>query len=332
MPLTPFYGARTVRLRPALRPLGSRRHFASNVKPVVFKKPLHVVLDIDDCIASGFERDSVATVLKEYPALDNFARRDLFIQAVYPHMLHPGVVEFIRTLDRWPQTQLSFFSGGARERNDVFVEALMARALGHGRERGVERPVRVYSREHLTQQSREESRVQYETYGISWGNYKKDLKKCLLRNENLAWTVLIEDDSTYAPMGQEKNFLVIPGAASYHFRDLSVRDKNYDDFIRINHIFYATGLLVEVLEKALSEKTTLAEKLFEVQFSPRPEAKTFKPQYMALAQKFHYYERGLAVLKQENPALEFLLPAQSTLDDFKQQSAEKESFWHSLCM
>lgn len=187
---------------------------------------LQIVLDIDDTLA---KRKS------ELSDLNWFQQRNLVIQAIQPHILRPGTLEFIRFLFSINNVRLSFFSAGDEKRNLLFVDELIMRACPDNYH-SVRPEISVLSCEHLSYRCAGK--------GQFFGQYKKDLRKLLRLGETLESVVLIDDDPSYVEMEQIQNLLFGKCFHPSNFRDKSLQEGlSRDDFHNINHIFYITGLL-----------------------------------------------------------------------------------------
>src|SRR3990167_9685619 len=92
---------------------------------------VHLVIDIDHTLACAFESTkALKSALVVNPHLHYFLENNLIIDALMPHLLHPGVIEFIQYIFKIPHISLSFFSSAFEERNVIFVRELLIRSLG----------------------------------------------------------------------------------------------------------------------------------------------------------------------------------------------------------
>lgn len=271
-------------------------------------KNITIALDIDDTIATGFEEDDISKIEKQHPWVPIFRRKGLYLHALVPHIIHLGVPEFIRFLDNMSNIRLSFFSSGIKERNEIFVKELLCLSLGQQRFEAIRDKVIVCSRNDLEIPNDMESRVQREYYGFCSGNKTKNLNKILRDKETLDWSILIDDDPSYAHYGQEKNVLKIPCAWEFTFSRFH-RDPECEEKFHVNHIFYACGIICTLLEIAKNEPDKpLSELLFEMQYKENNQQNMANSKMIfnhALCSNQHYYNIGLNKLREINPELSF---------------------------
>lgn len=278
---------------------------------------INIVFDIDDSIATGFGRD-INQLEQDHPWIILFKKCNLYVDAIKPHIIHPGVIEFIQLIDKMPNIKISFFSSAIKERNSTLVEKLLCFALGKARYEAIKNQIKICSEEDLEEGDDILSKTQYENYGICYRENKKNLKRVLAADDELAWTVLIDDDMTYSYYGQEKNILKIPAVWESHFSDAFCHAFKYSEkreelpwktFCRANHIFYAIGILFSALEMVNQEKSkTLSEALFKIQFKENT-CKQDRLKWVfnyELYDNMHYYEYGLKKLREVNSSLCFL--------------------------
>jgi hypothetical protein len=97
--------------------------------------------------------------------------------------------------------RVSFFSGGEKIRNDLFVQELLTLSLGKEKYEKIKDQVRILSQEDLKQS----------TFGdrmeLCDGKMQKDLYKVVQTADELANALLIEDDESFVANGQAKNLL-----------------------------------------------------------------------------------------------------------------------------
>lgn len=277
---------------------------------------INIVFDIDDSIATGFYDDDFSKLEKRHSWVSIFKNKGLYLDAIKPHIIHPGVIELIQLLDKMPNMRMSFFSGGAKERNQILVEKLLCLALGQKRYNSIQNKIKICSRTDLEVSISTLDKSQHESYGIDHGNNKKNLKKILGENDDLDWTVLIEDDLTYTYYGQEKNILKIPSAWDIHFSQMyqgltETQKFSWETFSRVNHIFYACGIICSALEITKQEQNkSLSDILFQMQFKENMDERSYSKMIFnrELCNNINYYEIGLKKLKEINPNLYFLHP------------------------
>lgn len=173
-------------------------------------EPVNVVLDIDGVLCCNSVRSKEAASF--------YLRKGAIISAIKTHYVFPGVIEFLQLLFRTENIRVSFFSSGDRQRNEMFVEEILKCAIGKEGYEKVQKSVVILSREHMVSNTDHNSKAQYQTYGLTNGNKKKDVSKVLRDDETLQNTVLIDDDHSYIQYGQEKNVLKVPGADNRDYR------------------------------------------------------------------------------------------------------------------
>lgn len=242
---------------------------------------IQFVLDIDDTLAKQFY-DANDAELKSSSYIQWFKDNNLLIDALKPHILHPGVIEFMQFLFEIPNARVCFFSSSDKERNHKFVAELLKRSHPNDYN-SLLKTVAVYSRPDL---------VLPENHGSShfFGIKKKDLHIVLKQGERLENTILIEDDLSYVAVGQEKNVLFTSCHSFFH----EAVNWNPDCFYAANHIFYITGLLIAALKKG---RNNLASHIYAI-----------NPQYseeLTLYSNPGYFMDGLNELRRYNQNLNF---------------------------
>jgi hypothetical protein len=265
---------------------------------------IHIILDIDDTLANGYQQENIQKVLQRYPDLQPLLGAKLFINAVYPHFVHPGAIELVQWILRIPNVKLSFFSSAIEERNTAFVQELLLRALGNGFN-DIKEAVSIYSRQHLVSIEIKETKNQFEIFEIYHGAKKKDLRK-ILKVGSLDHVILVDDDPTYIFPGQEKNVFVVPGTDDTAFRRF-FHPESYDfpysidySLLLMNHIFYIAGMLSKVFSM---QSNCIADNLFSLQYEPVGNG-AYKWN-RDLFSEHQYYLDGLSELQKVNPNLEF---------------------------
>lgn len=225
-----------------------------------------IVLDIDDTLASPVFKDDLD---KDY--MSWFRENDLIVDAIEKHIIHPGVVEFIRYLYENPNIRFCFFSHGEVKRNDLFVSGLLKRAL-------CDKSYKHCLNENefkLFEKNIKENNIfsRNDCSKSRGGGYHKDLKTVTLKlGGDLNSTILIDDQRCSLSHGQKHNGLIIRYADDLiykdtftkpFFEDSFIEDWCHDNMRSANHIFYLTGLL----EKVLSFQTKpITQSLFELQY------------------------------------------------------------------
>lgn len=280
-------------------------------------KKLRIALDIDNTIATG---EAVSSEVEAKKYLDEFKRHGITEHiisistqdakgkpAILIHILHRGAIEFAKWLHYTLDSRISFFSAGAKERNVPFAKEYLSSALGEEEYGRIQDTITVCSREDLNKSdtSDEDSRLQqikYEKYGLGSGNFHKDLTKALRKGEDIKDIVLVDDDETYICPGQVKNSLIAGG--TYRVGDFNLGDANsLSNLLRLNNIFYITGMLKSALDLIPKEGSFL-NGLFKLQYKPKHPF-TYERLWSISDEQLDYYLKGLKVLQKINPGLDF---------------------------
>lgn len=275
----------------------------NNLKPCI-------VLDIDDTLASVMSKSdamcSYFLFIKEHEP-----QRIIDISVageVYPHLLHQGVLEFIRYLvvNGYP---FAFFSSAIHERNIQFKDQLLKQALTAEQCKGL-KDIPVCSRNELVAMGQKEQNSYIER--IFYGNRKKSLREIINRFKDLGTTIsqdriiLVEDDRSYAMPGEQYNLLKIAGCDASDFQPIERGFLN-ENFTKYNHIFYVLGIIHEMSVSKASPVQTLRALQFKEDVPLEPDS-LYKP-FAANAELIkdrQFYEKGLKLLQELNPKLDFL--------------------------
>lgn len=265
------------------------------VKSLGFKMTLKKVwFDLDGVL--------VCSPQKEYPAeqathyLSHFGKAYMPIEAGEPHYVFPGVIELFRYLLQRKDIEFGFFSAASNTRNIPLVQLLM-------------QEVDSDQKNHPKLQIKSWRDQSYEPAPSGAGfTLKKNIKFAHTEGEepiDLENSLLIDDSAWNAASGQESNLLLSPSVRHYYFNELtepelenSVEGWKMTYMQYVNHIFYLTGILDYCLEEA--KTTTLKEALGSLR-SDQP----FPLCMIHHWKDMNWYHRGLNVLRQFNPSLEF---------------------------
>lgn len=307
-----------------------------------FQQKITIVLDIDETLAAGYQ---LIESTSKYQFTQFFKERGLFWEINIKeeadeaksksrhlsHCIHPAVPVFIKALFAIQNAQIVFYSSGDKRRNLPFVEYLLRISLGDTSWEQVKSQVRIYSKGDMIWSERlEKQRTLKHPYNKNfYGQFKKDLLTVVAEQE-LDWTVLIDDDHSYIVPDQAKNLLKLPALNEMSYMELEWRDRGnrwlsidevsdeYDRTVgRLNNIYYAMGLLVHALELTQLKNISLKDALFFIQYHKIKTTFTKTQQEISLEDCYYkifrnkiYYEAGLAYLKQYQPDLDYLLPHQ----------------------
>ena len=266
-------------------------------------KPIDIVFDIDGVLAchnaSNVEEASF------------FLKKGAIIPAIKTHYIVPGVIELMKLLFQMEHITVSFFSAGVSERNEIFVKELLSLALGKDAYEQVSSKVRILSRNDMVRGERDPKN----TYGLGYGEYKKDLSVFLKEADRLQNTILVEDDYSYVAEGQERNVIKLPMALDCHFSMLKRGKDEYDDEGRplkfnpeVNAIFYLTGILFKSMEIAHSKQIPVSEVLFKMQYKPGEKEDTYEHLFYEIIHKEEMYVLGMEKLREINKDLTFVTP------------------------
>ena len=167
----------------------------------------NVVLDIDHVLATC---DSIQTPEEAL----FFRQRGAIVTAIKTHYVFPGVLEMIKGLYAMEDVRTSFYSAGSQERNRVFVDQLLERALPTEVSSRAKKEVCILSREDLNE---------------SW---QKDISR-VLRNghtgDSVDNTVLVDDRLLNVVPEQSPNFLFVPPSTVGTFAALRRKKDFYEE-------------------------------------------------------------------------------------------------------
>lgn len=283
-----------------------------------------IVFDIDGTLAGTSNTESEDLMLF-------FHRRGALIKANdIVHYVYPGVLELMKILFSKENVRVAFFSSGPEERNEAFVKSLLTLALGQADYEKYEEQIIIRSKEHLEAHTAAEKKQQRKQYGFYAGAMKKDITLALSPGASLENAILVDDDDSFVPHDQLRNYLRVDNATPFRFTlelgdggdcvAAGVTDYSDRSFQRTNGIASLTGLLLDCIEDA--EKVPIQEKLFALNFerlpcktvsdSPAPRAQRDRYQPRESSQEGYYihgretyYNKGIAALRELNPALSF---------------------------
>lgn len=182
---------------------------------------VNIALDIDDVLATQETVDIAQAAF--------FLHQGVILTAIRTHYVFPGVIEFIKFLFS-EKVRVSFYSSGLPERNSIFVECLLRRALGDREYEGVKNDVPVLSTSNESVIATQNQKFVHERlYGFFPGNVQKDLSRVLRKNDELDNAVLVDNDYSFSACNQVSNLLFVPGSNERTFNHLVCTIK-YGDF------------------------------------------------------------------------------------------------------
>ncbi len=191
-------------------------------------RTFNLVFDIDNVLAD--------TEVSEVNEIKFYQQKGFVLSAIKTHYIFPGVIELMQLLFRMPDVRVSFFSSGHQSRNELFVEKLLERALGKEHHLKIKDDVQILSGKKdigntdLSINTKEESQIQLNKYGLYDGNNKKSLEKVVEHKGNLENCVLIDDDSSWIKCGQEGNYLYVPALYTRDFVKMA-RESEDEDYM-----------------------------------------------------------------------------------------------------
>lgn len=174
---------------------------------------VNVVLDIDGVLA-GHSPNSLRPVIF-------FNNRGAILTAIKTHYLFPGVVEFIRLLFLTEKIKVSFYSGGDKVRNPLFVNALLHLALPEHKD------IQADVLSDLVKSTSFQLPEDCDSSGIYAGGYHKDLLKVVEKGGILEETILVDDDLSYSASIQIKHLLSVKETTVKTFENLLSKRKVY---------------------------------------------------------------------------------------------------------
>ena len=287
------------------------------------------VFDLDDTLESpGVYRDEVPEVtawVKERWGDDGLKRMAFgweyrtdppsYDNGSYTFFAFPGAIELLA----WTHSRgiaIDFFSGAIPERNEHLCKLMMEAAFPDGDIP----PYRVFStRIHSpADDHREDYREKY--VGFFYGQRKKALRDFIVPEDEVSDTLLIEDDSSYAAKDEEGNLVLYNCGCSVFTGLKSSIEAGYDIGkygLDMAHVFYLAGLLDRILEVADEKNISLRDAAVQVQYTDeglkfpdsadeyhKRRSERFDRTYPYMHDK-KYFMRGLKILQQFNPALDF---------------------------
>lgn len=282
-----------------------------------------IVFDLDGCIETPYfkdeYRDHVEAWMKEHPCGYDFGQLICpleFMGTSATHFFFNGAFELLR----WVYDQgfeIAIFSNAVKERNDLLVPIIMERAFAAaGKEVG---QFRYFSRPDCPcmDYMRDEKREKY--LGFWYGTRKKPLAGLIVDKEDLPNTLLLDDDSSYAVRGEERNCVigvygVSPGE---YLGNLGKDGRDYYDSTELgfHNPFYFCGLLKRAMAYAEQKGMSLVEGAYQAQYldagKELPDVEEWKANgkgrvYDETARKnWEIRHEGLVELRKYNPGLKF---------------------------
>ncbi len=228
------------------------------------ESPITIALDIDDTLGSMVLKDDL-----DNDYISWFRENDLIVDAIEKHIIHPGVIEFIRYLYENPNIKFCFFSHGVAERNHPFVSQLLKRALCDKKYKHAlsEEEFKLFE-----EKMKDNIFSRGDCSSSIGGGYYKDLRKVTLKlGGDLRSTILMDDQRSNLSNDQKQNGLIIPYSNHLVFRNIFIKPFGFlgeaewrePQMRAANHIFCATALLDMVLS---IHSKPITQSLFELQY------------------------------------------------------------------
>ena len=257
------------------------------------------VFDIDGAMAIMI--DSKAEKV-EKEVRDKFG--DVFwekhcLMAKYPHYIFPGYYALFKWL-HINGGKIFFFSSGLEIRNVELAAKMMEKAFG---EAVSEVPYKVFSRQHCVDTSSpywappNPEAEKYKTF--FHGQRKKVLAGIVVPEEEIANTLLIDDDTSYMVKGEEYNFISLRYAHEY----LHDGYRN-DGFTHFHPAYYLAGLFSTLFDLRETKGMTLVEAAKFVQIDSEG-AVLSRDFFYPSRKKIDFYLKGHQILSQIDPTLGF---------------------------
>ena len=224
-----------------------------------------LVFDLDGTLETPyFDKEAKSKVkawMKRHPSGNTFDRMYAEVmEDKLPHFFLNGAFELLRWADDHG-FDIVFFSNAVEERNRELCPILMERAFAGGRIP----KYRILSRGDCidTRHMRDDDEKRYQ--GLWYGNYKKKLGGVVVPEGDVPNTLMIEDDSSYAARGEERNFVYgVYGGCANEFIKKPLLSKDYGQDFHLP--FYFCGLLERIVSYADREGVSLADAAVQVQY------------------------------------------------------------------
>lgn len=229
---------------------------------------------------------------------EDFRRNHSIVAYNYTHMVFPGFYALFRWIYGRGDS-IYFFSSGIEERNIELVNKLMKKSFADEAEKVIPN-IKVFSRHHCidTRHMSEEEGKKYQPDRL-YGQRKKKLEGIVVAKEELPYTLLIDDDSSYKVRGEEENLFYVQGTMDYY-----TGRRGKEEFRSFHKAYYIRGILEKIIHLADKKNINLtkAATMFEMEFVPYKESRQFDSLYEAM---IPYFESGLVFLQALDPELKF---------------------------
>ncbi len=259
---------------------------------------LNVIFDIDSCIAKAVRYNSKEEIEGVEDKLGKETTADLLLTAYdYPHFIFPGFYALWEWLYR-QGANIMVFSTGIKERNVELIEKFAERSF-RTIDKDKRPEVKVFSRDDCfdTEKFRHEDRDQYQS--CWFGNLKKKLSGVVVSEEDLPYSLLVDDDRSYVGVGEEKNLIYVCSSFEYY-----PHTEDDDGFRSFHKAYYTCGLLKKIM--AVMEERNLTPNLAAEYVQAELEGEVIKSDFWFPGRKKpEHYVEGLKTLQTIDPTLKF---------------------------
>jgi len=254
----------------------------------------NIVFDIDGTIARAvsYQPEKVVEQVKAKFGTE-FYKRHCIDAYNYPHFIRPGFYALFKWLYQ-NEAKLFFFSTGIEERNIELVDKLMQISFPDNYKK-VE--YKVFSRQHCVNTNSGFNAMNHEMQGLFFGNLKKKLAGYVVPKEEIADTLLIDDDRSYLAKGEEKNLIYVREGLYY------IEEAQRNQYIYFLTSYYIAGLLSEIFNLQKEKGYSLIDATYILQVEREGSELDRNFHYEGISRQ-EYYKTGFQILKQIDPTLE----------------------------
>lgn len=261
---------------------------------------LNIIFDIDSCMADAIRDEFSKGIKKVEKQLGKELAKDLIITAYeYPHRIFPGFYALWEWLHRQGIT-IMVFSTGIKERNVELIEKFTKRSFRNLKKE--EWPeIKIYSREDTfdTERYDHDERQQYQS--CWFGNLKKKLSGVVVSEEDLPYSLLVDDDRSYVGVNEERNLLYVSSEYGYYPEDNYFDERSFQAF---HKAYYICGILKKIM--AIAEEKNLTPMMAAEYVQATMEGEEIRERFFFPSRKrMEYYTDGLKTLQTIDPTLKF---------------------------
>lgn len=267
----------------------------------------NIVFDIDGTIARAetFLSEELIEEIKAKYGADYYERHSV-VAYNYPHLIRPGFYALFKWLHQ-NGAKLFFFSTGIEERNVELIDKLMKIAFPENY-KNVD--YEVFSRQHCVDTNiGAQHATEHELQGLFFGNLKKKLAGHIVPENELANTLLIDDDRSYLAKGEEKNLVYVKD------RMHKICNEHNNPYIYFLTAYYLAGLLSEIFKLQKEKGYSLIDAAYILQVE-REDDKLDRDFFYQGISRQEYYESGYNILKQIDPTLKLYCQIPETRPEY----------------